>query len=199
MIPFNGSVSNLILIIQIFRMWNILWQIKSCSANHLQIMMCPNVLNVISWLRIIALFKKLLSVIIMGKRKQKKTKPHVVLKLLHGYRYIFCSMILFMNLVYDKFHFFLCISLITCYRSTNRSPDVWVNLETNWNHFYWLTGEIPVSLSIMCDKIKSKFIPYRDSGRRNSLDFRNQVSIVIYGALMKSVLFINSPVFVSYF
>ena len=79
-----------------------------------------------------------------------------------------------------------------CYRSTNENPDVWNNLERNWNHFFWLTGEIPISLQIISDKLQNRFIRTRASGRKSALSFRNQVSVEKLSDSHKDMLVVNT-------
>ena len=52
---------------------------------------------------------------------------------------------------------------------------MWLNLQQNWNHFYWLTGETPQTMQILVNAIDRKFFVHRHYGRNCSLDLRNQV------------------------
>ena len=55
--------------------------------------------------------------------------------------------------------------------------DVWINLERNWLHFYWLTGETPHTLSILVDKLNENFDLNYDIGRPQCITVRNQVNL----------------------
>ena len=63
-------------------------------------------------------------------------------------------------------------------RCVDNSHDVWKDLSTNWNHFYWLTGETPVSMQIIIEGIRENFFNYHLHGN-NRLDFRNQILLVL--------------------
>ena len=43
--------------------------------------------------------------------------------------------------------------------------------------FFWLTGETPQTLTILINRIESKYINYSKYGPENNLDLRNKVSI----------------------
>ena len=53
--------------------------------------------------------------------------------------------------------------------------DVWLAMERNWDHFFWLTGETPHSLRSLVNKIQAKFVPNFYQMRRSRLDLKNQV------------------------
>ena len=65
---------------------------------------------------------------------------------------------------------------ICCLRSDYVPIDIWEMLEKNWLQFFWLTGEIPVTLQSVVDRLQNMFNPYITRGRPLCLDFRNQVS-----------------------
>ena len=60
-------------------------------------------------------------------------------------------------------------------RAMNQTRDVWALLETNWDHFYWLTGETPHTMLILVEAMRNR-VPRRRFGRPQVLDFRNQVN-----------------------
>ena len=51
---------------------------------------------------------------------------------------------------------------------------MWSVLEENWNHFFWLTGEIPPTLNDAVNDV-SAIVTCRKSGKQNVLSLRNQV------------------------
>ena len=53
--------------------------------------------------------------------------------------------------------------------------DMWMILSNNWDNFYWLTGEIPPTLTLLVEEIENIFDTRRTSGRNGALNFRNQV------------------------
>ena len=81
------------------------------------------------------------------RRKRRLVKPHMLIKLMHGYR------------------------------ATLYSSDVWINMQRNWTHFFWLTGETPDTLSILVQRLIAKFISFWSKGPESMIDFRNQVSL----------------------
>ena len=74
----------------------------------------------------------------------------------------------------SKPHFL--ISLLRGYQSRVHNRDVWINLEQNWSHFFWLTGETPQTLEILINRVESKFLNCRNSGPDSNLNLRNKVS-----------------------
>ena len=70
-------------------------------------------------------------------------------------------------------HMVLCI--LAGYTSNTHTRDVWQLLQTNWNHFFWLTGETPDTLRNMITKIERRFNPNVERGCKSLLDMRNQV------------------------
>ena len=62
-----------------------------------------------------------------------------------------------------------------CYRSNIERNNLWVKLEQNWDHFFWLTGEIPPSLQKLCDQLIDYFGRQLLRGKC-ALSFRNRVS-----------------------
>ena len=69
------------------------------------------------------------------------------------------------------FKYFVC----NCSRSRFEENEVWNNLQTNWNHFFWLTGETPETLQILVNALHRNFFMHRQYGRKSSLDLRHQV------------------------
>ena len=61
------------------------------------------------------------------------------------------------------------------YRADSR--DVWSNLQSNWVHFFWMTGETPHTLSNLVQELEKEFEPHYRCGRKCYLDFRNQVCL----------------------
>ena len=53
--------------------------------------------------------------------------------------------------------------------------DVWRNMQHNWDDFYWLTGETPITLQVLVNQIEHRNIFNNPLGRPGALDFRNQV------------------------
>ena len=51
---------------------------------------------------------------------------------------------------------------------------MWNNLKTNWNHFFWLTGEIPPTFELLVERIRQLRQANR-RGRKFRLDLTNQV------------------------
>ena len=48
-------------------------------------------------------------------------------------------------------------------------------MQQNWSDFYWLTGETPITLHVLCEMLKNHFVHHRNLGRRRRINFRNQV------------------------
>ena len=61
------------------------------------------------------------------------------------------------------------------FRVTSVARDLWRNLERNWLHFFWLTGETPNSLAHLVNVLENEFFPYMTAGRNPILNTRNQV------------------------
>ena len=74
----------------------------------------------------------------------------------------------------------ILITLLNGYRLTVNNMDVWQNMETNWSHFFWLTGETPETLQILINRIEVKFLNYRTYGPDSTLSIRKQVSADSY-------------------
>ena len=74
----------------------------------------------------------------------------------------------------SKLHFL--ISLLRGYQSRVHNRDVWINLEQNWSHCFWLTGETPQTLEILINRVESKFLNCCNSGPDSNLNLRNKVS-----------------------
>ena len=51
----------------------------------------------------------------------------------------------------------------TFQRVTVQNKDVWKNLETNWNDFYWLTGETPHTLAALVMDLERNFQVFHES------------------------------------
>ena len=68
------------------------------------------------------------------------------------------------------------LHLLVGYRAQNAHHDVWINLEQNWNDFFWLTGETPQTLNALSLKLE-RIYTTTFRMRRGLLDFKNQVSI----------------------
>ena len=96
----------------------------------------------LSYVQIITIFLKFAR---RSRKKRRLSKPHLVIRLLHGYR------------------------------TDDKSHDVWRKLERNWIHIFWLTGETPQTLSELVQEIEDRFRPHKIAGRKSFLDFRNQV------------------------
>ena len=64
-----------------------------------------------------------------------------------------------------------------CSRRMQRR-DFWQILSTNWDHFYWLTGEVPHSMNLLVNRIRQIY-KKRPSGRRSVLNIRNQVLLTM--------------------
>ena len=63
-------------------------------------------------------------------------------------------------------------------RCVDNSHDVWSDLRKNWNHFYWLTGETPVSMDILLQGLTDSYFRNHEN-RNNSLNLRNQILLVL--------------------
>ena len=82
---------------------------------------------------------------------------------------------LWRSLIYEFVIFFLMHSL---YRSALYHHDFWTYLETNWDNFYWLTGELPFTLQSLVQKL-NEIRPISVRGRKPCLSFRNQVLLTV--------------------
>ena len=49
-------------------------------------------------------------------------------------------------------------------------------MERNWDHFFWLTGETPRTLSTLVTKLWSKYLHHFYTTKGSKLDLKNQVS-----------------------
>ena len=56
--------------------------------------------------------------------------------------------------------------------------DLWQNLQKNWLHFFWLTGETPASLQVIVNRIEVIYFPQITRGRKDCITFRNQVFVI---------------------
>ena len=65
-------------------------------------------------------------------------------------------------------------------RATFNRTNVWLNLEQNWNDFFWLTGETPDTLNNLAQELQDQFEPFFWRPRHGSLDFHNQVNLASY-------------------
>ena len=54
--------------------------------------------------------------------------------------------------------------------------NLWITLERNWIHFFWLTGETPPSLRSLVHEIETIFFTFYTKGKGRKLDVANQVS-----------------------
>ena len=68
-------------------------------------------------------------------------------------------------------------SFVHCSRRMEKK-NFWRILETNWDHFYWLTAEVPHSMDLLVNRIRQIYTR-RQSGRRSALDLRNQVLLTM--------------------
>ena len=64
------------------------------------------------------------------------------------------------------------------FRSIHNHNDMWALLETNWDNFYWLTGEIPPSLNYLVQEIENE-INLLKCGCNAVMTFRNQVLLTV--------------------
>ena len=62
--------------------------------------------------------------------------------------------------------------------------DVWRKLSSNWNHFFWLTGETPDTLDVLIDRLKARMNVFRRTGRISFMTTRNQVTQNIFLAVV---------------
>ena len=69
----------------------------------------------------------------------------------------------------------MLLRILTGYRANLLTKDVWNLLQNNWKHFYWLTGETPHSLNILVNRVQANYFPQIQRGRTTGLDFKNQV------------------------
>ena len=140
----------------------------------------PNHKLIMSFLNLLLAIKYMLRQRVMQKFKLL-VKPHKFICLLHGYRY-------FYNLVWcaefnlgqkkDLLGKYIAKGNFLC-RATTVNSDVWVNLSTNWDHCFWLTGEFPDTLQIIVNKIERRFFIRNHRGPRTMLSVRNQVLLSI--------------------
>ena len=144
-----------------------------------------NLSEILKWIRFCLCFIKMLRM----KRVQKEFQDEVelinLLRLMSAFR-LDCMNYLDMALKINKLlvrkkkrklsqpHFL--ISLLTGYRSSVQHRNVWNNLETNWSHFFWLTGETPDTLSILISRLETKFLNCQTYGPRSYLNLNNKVS-----------------------
>ena len=78
-----------------------------------------------------------------------------------------------------KCHTFMFHNMFIFFRRSNTSTnDLWFTLEQNWDHFFWLTGDIPPSLNLIVNEIRPK-LQIRGRGRKLSLSVRNQVCLFV--------------------
>ena len=116
------------------------------------------------WQNYVLNFMQVLQIVrkyISHKRKKKYlSKPHLLIQLMQGY---------------------------ACDRQTG---NVWDKLQTNWLHFFWLTGETPRTLQQLVHELQAKFQPYVTQGRKSILDFRNQVYFSFFIPEMLFIKFI---------
>ena len=84
-----------------------------------------------------------------------------------------CMLHLHINVLMQQFNLLFFVSIN---RGENITRDIWMQLERNWLHFFWLTGEIPSTLQIVVNRIENLFMPNIARGRNQCINFRNQVS-----------------------
>ena len=63
----------------------------------------------------------------------------------------------------------------SCFRSTLENKDVWANMECNWVHFFWLTGETPKTLMSMVKNIDQQYFHQFQMIEAGKTDLKNQV------------------------
>ena len=63
------------------------------------------------------------------------------------------------------------------FRATVTDIDVWRKLSTNWDHFFWLTGETPDTLDVIIDRLHHRMNIHRRCGRISFMSTRNQVRL----------------------
>ena len=61
------------------------------------------------------------------------------------------------------------------YRMQRVRVDMWNILQRNWTNFFWLTGETPITLRFLINRILTTFPLFNNLGRNCSLDWLNQV------------------------
>ena len=52
-------------------------------------------------------------------------------------------------------------------------------MQSNWDHFYWLTGEVPSSFNSLLQQLR-RIYHQRPGGKCCALDLRNQVKRLIH-------------------
>ena len=110
---------------------------------------------------------------------QKKQRDHDAYKLIwycSEYRLEYfteCNVILLHNIwvVQSKreFFFFFC-------RMDYLHSNMWQIFIRNWNHFYWLTGEIPPTFNLLMDELND-YLPTKKTGHKCALNLENQVLV----------------------
>ena len=65
------------------------------------------------------------------------------------------------------------MGIVLYFRCALGNHDVLTHLQTNWDDFYWLTGEFPPTFHILLMEIHG--LQVRRRGRHNILSIENQV------------------------
>ena len=137
--------------------------------NDLDIPPLPDLLNM---LKIVFSLLKL----VHSRRQEitRRNKMHNVIKLLQEYR--FEILLIFLFKIYILFLFLWNIPkfVFVFNRVTTEHHDMWEQLQNNWNHFFWLTGEIPPTFTKLVERIQQLVTVHR-RGRKLILDLKNQV------------------------
>ena len=136
--------------------------------------------QVLNWLSILT---GLISNLRRIRNKRRLFKPHLLLQLLQGYRWISLKINAIIFIKYWLVCRYFWQTLYKC-RSTMTAQDVWGNLEKDWNNFFWLTGETPETLAKLVNQIRENYFNLFYVTSRSKLSFRNQVTIfeVVYVA-----------------
>ena len=170
------NIPNIFQLFSLVIWWRKILKRKRANQHFLEIMHIFNgFLNMILlWLQLLDLMHTLLNI---HRRKKRLLKPHLLLKMLGGFRW---NIVIFIEhwkkqfmIVMTFWKFFLCF-----HRNEYIPTDMWIQLERNWLYFFWLTGEIPSTLQIVVNRIKKIFLPNITRSRNQCLSFRNQVSFL---------------------
>ena len=110
------------------------------------------------------------------KQKKRLTKPHLLLHIMHGYRWIQQYFFTFASLKCIFTKHWKCMKHLFCNRATLTQKDVWINMSQNWLDFFWLSGKTPQTLGELVDQIEHRYIHLFNNCRGCKLNIRNQVS-----------------------
>ena len=69
----------------------------------------------------------------------------------------------------------LLLRILAGYRALDAKKDLWNLLQNNWTHFFWLTGETPHTLLNIVEAVERIYFPITTRGRKTVLDLKNQV------------------------